>query len=538
MKEKDTSPETAAEKKKLRDKLLHKKSALTTFIEKTFHGEMISNKKVAKLINAARVFIVSTRKFIADECLTKASSLTYTIIISLIPTLTVALMVYPMVTGLDKNKIFSEITTFMLENNINLNIDIFLDAILELVDNAGKIGVISAVVVIFSATAMLRSLEKSLNDIWKIKKQRPFLLKIVYYWAALTLGPVMLVAGTTVAAQVSEFFSSPNFNSLHVDSTNRLWVAGNKTTLKYHTGKGMKFIKITTRNIDFDNQRVYKYNSKENQFSREEHNLEPIQYNGTRFQNIKFIGKEGWAIGNQGIILHTTDNGKRWNLHKWGSFTFNDIHMVSRKEGFLAANNGSFLKTENGGATWEVIKWEGITSNFRRIIFKGKRGIVTGSRGTILQTEDQGKTWKIRTLQEARQKKRFVNINNALFGKNGIIWLVCDAGIILKSNNHGNSWKQLRFKKFNYFDAWFKNNQEGIIAGSSGAVIATQNGGDSWNVKKLPTYKINDIASTGKRLWVAGDSGMLMSTLKDSTNWKGTEEEVLSACFSIFSPPS
>ncbi len=522
MKEKTASPKKT-EKIPMKKKLTAKKNAFIAFIEKAAHGDIDFNKPAEKLINTAKVFIVSTRKFIEDECLTKASSLTYTIVVSLIPTLTVALMIYPIVTGLDKNKIFTEITDFMLENNINLNIDIFLDAILELVDNAGKIGVISAVVVIFSATAMLRSLEKSLNDIWKITRQRPFMLKIVYYWAALTLGPVMLVAGTTVAAQISEFFSSPNFNSLYVDSGKRLWVAGNKTTLKYHTGEKMKFVKVTTRNIDFDNQKAYRYNSKENTFLREEHNLEPIHFNRTKFHDLQFIGKEGWASGSQGVILHTTDNGNRWNLSKWGSFTFNDIHMISRKRGFLAADNGIFLKTEDGGETWDVLKWEGMNTNFKNIAFRGKHGIVTGTRGTILETKDGGQNWKMKTIAEARLKKRLVNINNAFFARNGTIWLMCDSGIILKSRKGGASWQQLRFKKYNYFDGWFKNNREGIITGSSGAVITTRDGGKSWKKEKLPTYKINDLAVSDGVYWAAGDNGMLMASRDQGRTWKGTE---------------
>jgi membrane protein len=68
----------------------------------------------------------------------------------------------------------------------------------------------------------LRSLEKSLNDIWKVNQGRTLFQKIIYYWAALTLGPVMLIAGTTAATKMTEVLSSANFNSAYIEG-NKIW---------------------------------------------------------------------------------------------------------------------------------------------------------------------------------------------------------------------------------------------------------------------------------------------------------------------------
>jgi len=522
MKETETSAVPEKKKNKLMENLKQKKTALIHFIERVSRGEPLQEKGLSRLIKTIKVFIVSTRKFNADECVTKASSLTYTIIISLIPTLTVALMIYPMVTGLDKGKIFIEMNNFLKEVAPNLNTDILINAVRLLVDNAGKIAGVSLVVVIFSATAMLRSLEKSLNDIWKIKRQRPLFLKIVYYWAALTLGPVMLVAGTTVAAQVSDFFSSPDFNSVHIDSSKRLWIAGDKTTIKLKKSGKMSFNNIGDKNIDFDNQRVYKYDIKDNSFEREEITLDALTLKGTHFRDIQFIGTDGWAVGSNGIILHTTNGGERWDLKKWGNISFNDIHMVSEIQGFIAANNGAFLKTEDGGISWEVMRWENALNNFKRITFKGNNGIVSATKGTILQTDDRGKTWTLKKLKEAK-REYVTDINNAYFGTGDKVWLACDAGLILFSENSGATWKQIRFKKFNYHDVWFKNRNTGLAVGSRGMVITTKNGGSNWKVQKLPTPNINDLIVSGTTFWAAGDSGMLMASNDQGLTWKGTE---------------
>src|SRR6056297_1393039 len=201
------------------------KEKIKIFLDEIYLGEHTYNLIYTKLINAVKVFIVASRKFVKDDCPTKASSIAYTTIISLIPTLTVALTFFSVFYGVGdkKDELFRRITLFMIEHNIKLNIDPFIQTITSLIENAGKIGGVGAVVLIFSATAVLRTLEKSLNDIWKVKKSRSIFMKIIFYWAALTLGPLMLIAGTTVATKISTAFSAPQYFAMS-HSNNNHWV--------------------------------------------------------------------------------------------------------------------------------------------------------------------------------------------------------------------------------------------------------------------------------------------------------------------------
>src|SRR3990172_9467953 len=178
--------------------LLHRLGSITESLRKPIIRIYRDNRRYHavwnKLIHAVRILVASTRKFIIDDCFTKASSITYTIILSLVPALTVALTVYSSYYGAGENKkeLFDRVLRLLAQYNIKVSVDPLFDALLGLVENAGKIGGISAALMIFSATAMLRSLEKSLNDVWKVKKARPIHLKIIYYWGALTLGPILL----------------------------------------------------------------------------------------------------------------------------------------------------------------------------------------------------------------------------------------------------------------------------------------------------------------------------------------------------------
>jgi len=515
-----------------------KNSFIAYFFEDSI-GTRAYNKYLSRLITVVKVFFVSTRKFLADECLTKASSITYTIIVSLVPTLTVVLTFYSIFSGVGDKKedLFKNISLFMLEHNIKLNIDFLFAAISDLIENAEAIGGISAAIMIFSATAMLRSLEKSLNDIWKIKKQRPLVLKVVYYWAALTLGPVMLIAGTTVAAQVSELFSAPHCRSAAFDDAGNLWTTGTKARIQYSPTQKLQLTTITDDRIDFDNQKAYQFIAGEKVFKQQELGIDILEYKKIRFNDIQFIDNEGWIVGSQGIVMHTANGGKTWSLRKWGVFSFNDIHMLDMRHGFMASDNGIILETEDGGKTWKVLEWEGVVNNFSSISFFNNRGIITGSGSIILYTADSGKKWQLMNIKEARRKDRPINLNSAFFVNENIIWLMGNEGVMLKSTDGGKSWKNLKFKEVNYHYCYFFNEKEGMVVGTKGTVTTTVDGGENWVVSKLPTYQINKLIHQKGLFCAVGDNGMIMLSKDRGKTWYGTEGKSIVAFLINFLAP-
>jgi len=71
--------------------------------------------------------------------------------------------------------------------------------------NTGSITIISAIIVIWAALALLTTIERAFNNIWHVARGRNFLHRIINYWALLTLGPLLLGVGIYSAAQYSAF---------------------------------------------------------------------------------------------------------------------------------------------------------------------------------------------------------------------------------------------------------------------------------------------------------------------------------------------
>jgi len=67
----------------------------------------------------------------------------------------------------------------------------------------GSVTIISAVLVIWAALALLSTIEKAFNNIWHVGRGRSFFQRVINYWALLTLGPLLLGLGIYVTTRYS-----------------------------------------------------------------------------------------------------------------------------------------------------------------------------------------------------------------------------------------------------------------------------------------------------------------------------------------------
>jgi membrane protein len=57
---------------------------------------------------------------------------------------------------------------------------------------ASKLGVAGLAVLLGTALALIFTIDRTLNAIWRVRNPRPFAQRVLIYWAALTLGPLLL----------------------------------------------------------------------------------------------------------------------------------------------------------------------------------------------------------------------------------------------------------------------------------------------------------------------------------------------------------
>jgi membrane protein len=67
---------------------------------------------------------------------------------------------------------------------------------------ASRLGSFGFAALMLSAVALMLTIDRSLNTIWRVRQQRAWGQRLLLYWAALTLGPLLVAAGLVTMASV------------------------------------------------------------------------------------------------------------------------------------------------------------------------------------------------------------------------------------------------------------------------------------------------------------------------------------------------
>jgi len=139
------------------------------------------------------------RRFREDRLALTAGSLTFTTTISLVPLVTVMLALFsafPMFA-----KLQASLQSYFLETLIPDSIArTVMTAITQFSTRASRLGIFGLVALVVSALAMMMTIDRALNAIWRVRKRRRIAQRVLVYWAALTLGPLIFAVSLTATS--------------------------------------------------------------------------------------------------------------------------------------------------------------------------------------------------------------------------------------------------------------------------------------------------------------------------------------------------
>ena len=138
-------------------------------------------------------------RFRDDHLALTASSLTFTTVISLVPLVTVMLALFTAFPMFSRFQI--ALQQYLLQSLVPDNIARpVLKALTEFAGQASKLGSVGLIVLGMSALALIFTIDRTLNTIWRVPKSRPLAQRVLVYWAVLTLGPLVLGASLSVTS--------------------------------------------------------------------------------------------------------------------------------------------------------------------------------------------------------------------------------------------------------------------------------------------------------------------------------------------------
>lgn len=111
--------------------------------------------------------------------------------------------------------------------------------------------------------------------------------------------------------------------------------------------------------------------------------------------------KDGWIVGHDATILHTTDGGKTWELQNYKpelEKPYLDVLALDANTAFAVGAYGLISKTSDGGKTWSDVDAPAIRAgelHFNCITKLGDGNLlIVGEQGTMGLSSDAGATWK------------------------------------------------------------------------------------------------------------------------------------------------
>lgn len=166
--------------------------------------------------------------------------------------------------------------------------------------------------------------------------------------------------------------------------------------------------------------------------------------------DVTFQGKSGWAVGTTNTIIHSYDDGRKWEKQKSAlksKYTLTGVAFLNDKIGWIVGYRihhskkyAVILCTKDAGATWtsQTNNIVGGRDFLPRDVTVTAAGwvYIVGDRGAYLMTTDEGKKWNRKDQGYGKD----MDILAISFGSATVGCYVGTNGILSMTYNAGLNW--------------------------------------------------------------------------------------------------
>lgn len=166
-----------------------------------------------------------------------------------------------------------------------------------------------------------------------------------------------------------------------------------------------------------------------------------------------FRGLNGWVVCDLGLILHTQDGGMSWQrqdnvnwdppivgLRQRTARILNAVTFIDAKRGWAVGEVGLLLATSDGGISWAAQE-PGTSEALKGVHFvNATRGWAVGDQHTLLATSDAGRTWSRVPLKPESDTALYA----VVFVDETTGFIAGESGLLLETRNAGASWEPIQ----------------------------------------------------------------------------------------------
>jgi hypothetical protein len=259
----------------------------------------------------------------------------------------------------------------------------------------------------------------------------------------------------------------------------------------------------------------------------------------------------GWAVGDGGTVLSTTDGGHTWASSTPTAVNLSGVTAVGSACGptgqaacvWVAGDNGTILHSNDGGATWCAQTTPNATPNLHRLITRGSNDVIAvGDGGTILASGNGGTNAKLcgdNGVYDSVASSTSADLYGVTNTTNGHVYAVGDGGTIVVDSGSGFA---------TITPAPTPNNLRDVAAtcdtgcansfvyavGATGTILQSTNDGAFATQTSATSVSLSGIDfSSGTAGWIVASDGTIQGTTDGST-WSAEDSGVATALNGVF----
>ena len=191
-------------------------------------------------------------------------------------------------------------------------------------------------------------------------------------------------------------------------------------------------------------------------------------------------GDHVWAVGHDGVILHSADGGLSWELQRVDpkqeqdpdeefdprqGAPLLDVFFVNQQKGYAIGAYSLLLKTEDGGKNW------------RRVSVSGDGEEEEDAEAATGEDED----WTFSDEDLVLEAEENPHLNAIARSSSGLMMLVGERGAAFRSKDEGETWERIQLPYGgSMFGLLALGDNRFVAFGLRGHILETVDGGDSW----------------------------------------------------------
>jgi photosystem II stability/assembly factor-like uncharacterized protein len=204
--------------------------------------------------------------------------------------------------------------------------------------------------------------------------------------------------------------------------------------------------------------------------------------------------RQGWAVGHDELILHTSDGGETWSRQHWAPESQQPllgVWFADATRGYAVGAYKAFLATTDGGASWTRVPFEPAP---------------LPRSGPADPDEEFAPEYHL----------------NAIAGQGPRLWIAAEAGQLYRSDDGGATWRTLPSPYGGSFFGLLPLSADSVLAfGLRGNLFRSDDGGEAWRKLETGTTAMltDGVALGGGRLALVGLSGTVLLSGDGGATW-------------------